>query len=127
MRPCACPAIQASQGALVDDPTSALEGTLSQVEWAECIRRDVAAEFDRVAAAFRSVADKQAQETRDDTETVIAILEEKRAEVLGVQRAGYFIKFWQEITDQVRQMISHDPRYQEIKARREARRQRCER
>ena len=29
--------------------------------------------------------------------------------------AGYFIKDWQELTDQVRQMIFKDPRYQTIK------------
>jgi hypothetical protein len=30
-------------------------------------------------------------------------------------QAGYFIRDWQEISDQVRQMIFQDPRYQAIK------------
>ena len=34
------------------------------------------------------------------------------------ERAGYFIHDWQEIGDQVRQMIFADPRYQAIKGRR---------
>jgi hypothetical protein len=87
------------------------------VEWAERIKLKVNDEFDRVAASFRSVANKQADGKRADTLAVIAILEDKRAEVLSNRRAGYFIHDWQEITDQVRQMIFHDPRYQEIRKR----------
>ena len=52
---------------------------------------------------------------------VIAILEEKRAEVMSREQAGYFIHDWQEISDQVRQMILHDDRYQAIKSNRAAR------
>jgi hypothetical protein len=57
-----------------------------------------------------------------DTEAVIAILEDKRAEVMSREQAGYFIHDWQEISDQVRQMIFHDARYQAITANRVARR-----
>ena len=32
------------------------------------------------------------------------------------EQAGYFIHDWQEISDQVRQMIFQDPRYQAIKS-----------
>ena len=91
-------------------------GTASQLEWAERIRRQVNAEFDRVAAAFRSVARKQAAARRADTEAVIAILEDKRMDVISKQQAGYFIRDWQEIGDQVRQMIFRDARYQLIKS-----------
>jgi hypothetical protein len=38
------------------------------------------------------------------------------------QRAGYFIREWQELSDQVRQMIAKDPRYQAIKDQRASRR-----
>src|SRR4051812_35394751 len=54
-------------------------GTTNQVEWAKIIKRRVAVEFDRVAAAFRAN-----------------------------DQAGYFIRDWQDIGDQVRQMILHD-------------------
>lgn len=100
-----------------------LSGTASQVEWAERIRGQVNAEFDRVAASFRAVACKQPDDKRADTGDVIAILEEKRAEVMSRNDAGYFIHDWQEISDQVRLMIFHDPRYQAIKSNRQARRQ----
>jgi hypothetical protein len=50
-----------------------------------------------------------------DTEVIIAVLEDKRAEVMSSEEAGYFVHDWQEISDQVRQMIFHDPRYQAIK------------
>jgi hypothetical protein len=49
----------------------------------------------------------------------IAILEEKRAEVMANDRAGYFIRDWQELGDQVRRMIGQDARYQAIKAARQ--------
>jgi len=93
-----------------------MSGTPNQVEWAERIRRQVDAEFDRVALAFRSVAAKQSSARRTGTEAILAILEDQRATVMSRQEAGYFIHDWQEIGDQVRQMIFHDPRYHQIKA-----------
>ncbi len=59
-----------------------MTGTASQVEWAERIKLQVNDEFDRVAAAFQAVADKQDDRQRTDTEAIIAILEDKRAEVM---------------------------------------------
>jgi hypothetical protein len=41
-----------------------MSGTAAQVEWAERIKRQVNAEFDRVAASFRSVAGKQDDDKR---------------------------------------------------------------
>jgi hypothetical protein len=103
-------------------PASAgtLSGTASQVEWAERIKRQVDAEFDRVAASLRSVTGKQDDGKRASTERIIAILEDKRAEVMSRNQAGYFIHDWQEISDQVRKMISLDARYQAIKNNRAA-------
>ena len=62
-------------------------------------------EFDRVAKSFRSIAHRQDARKRSDTEAILAILEDKRAEVMSGDQAGYFIRDWQEISDQVRQMI----------------------
>lgn len=95
-----------------------LTGSEAQVEWAERIRLKVNDEFDRVARAFQTVAAGQSAEERADTELVIGILEEKRREVLDREQAGYFIKQWQEMGDQVRLLIFRDPRYEEIKRRR---------
>ena len=78
-------------------------------------QRHVSAEFDRVAASFRSIAAKQHDSKRAETEIIIAILEDKRTEVMSRQEAGYFIHDWQEINDQMRQMIFHDVHYQAIK------------
>ena len=89
----------------LDAGAISLRGTVNQVEWAGRIKRQVNDEFDRVARSFRSVADKQSDAARADTEAIIAILEEKRAEVMRRGEAGYFIHDWQEIGDQVRQMI----------------------
>jgi len=94
-----------------------MTGTASQIDWAEQIKPRVDAEFDRVAKAFMAVARKQGEQARIDTEAVIGILEEKRAEVMANDQAGYFIRNWQELRDQVRQMIGQDSRYQAIKTR----------
>lgn len=101
---------------------TSMSGTASQVEWAQRIKRRVNDEFDRVAAAFRLIADGQNEHQRTDTEAIIAILEDKRAEVMSREQAGYFIHDWQEISDQVRRMIFRDARYQAIKNKRPGRR-----
>lgn len=95
-------------------------GTANQVDLAEQIKTRVSAEFDRVAKALESAADKQADQKRKETLSMIAILEEKWAEVMAKDRAGYFIHEWQDLRDQVRQLIIQDPRYQAIKAKRVA-------
>ena len=99
-----------------DDQQAALmSGTTNQVEWAQNIKRHVSAEFDRVAALLRKVATSQEGEMRKQTDEVIEILEEKRNTVMAREEAAYFIHDWQEITDQVRNMLIEDPRYQIIK------------
>jgi hypothetical protein len=98
-------------------------GTPSQIEWAEQIKPRVGAEFDRVAEALAKVAKHQHAGARADTLAVIEILNEKRAEVMANHFAGYFIRDWQELTDQVRQMIRKDPRYQAIRSARPQRNQ----
>jgi hypothetical protein len=100
-----------------------MTGSVSQIEWAEAIKQNADAEFDRVADAFRKVALTQVEPERAETRSVIAVLEEKRAEVMARQDAGYFMSTWRELTDQVRQMIAHDARFAAIQANRLARRQ----
>ena len=105
-------------------PSPGMKGTAAQVEWAERIKRTVGAEFDRVAAAFQSVAIKQDAANRADTEAILAVLAEKRAEVMSIDSAGSFIRNWQDIGDQVRTLISSDPRFEAVKWNRATRRQR---
>lgn len=95
---------------------TSLRGTHDQVEWALRIKHRINLEFDRVAAAFRVVADRQKGQRRQETVTIIGILEEKRLEVMRNEEAGYFIRGWQEIGDQVRQSVLGDARYQAIKS-----------
>ena len=98
-----------------------MTGTVNQVDWAEQIKARVSAEFDRVANALESAASKQAEPDRMNTQAMLGILEEKRAEVMAKDQAGYFIHDWQELRDQVRQMIVQDSRYQALKTKRAAR------
>jgi hypothetical protein len=93
-----------------------MTGTPAQVEWAGRIKSQVDSEFARVAASFQSVAAKQSESQRAHTAAIIGILEKHRAAVMGRDDAGYFIREWQEIDDQVRQLLAGDPQYQEIKA-----------
>jgi hypothetical protein len=95
-----------------------MTGTPNQVEWAERIKLQVNADFDRIAAAFQSVAGRQDEGKRADTEAILEIFEDKRAEVMSREQAGYFMHEWQETGDRVRQLIYRDPRYQAIKSKR---------
>jgi hypothetical protein len=99
----------------------ALRGTPSQVEWAEQIRPRVVQEFDRVAKVFHAQMAIQTGEKQSETRTILEILEEKRAETLSIRFAGYYIRVWQELSDQVRQMIAKDPRYQAVRDQRATR------
>jgi hypothetical protein len=102
-------------------PQGSWIGTPSQIEWAERIKLLVSAEFNRVSEALAAVARRQSTQDRMDTLASIAILEEKREEVLTRNEAGYFIKNWQELTDQVQRLVRDDPRFAVIAQGRAAR------
>ena len=102
-------------------------GTPNQIELAEQIKLSVNAEFDRVANAFHGVSQLQAGQDRIDTWAIIVILEEKRKEVMAIDQAGYFIRTWRELNDQVRQMIRQDARYGAIQANRTTYHDNCSR
>ena len=101
-------------------PVVTLTGTPSQIEWAELIRPRVEADFQRVAAAFASVAARQSDPERAATLALIAIVEEKRFEVMANSAAGYFIREWQEMGGQVRKLLAADPRFQSMQTTRAA-------
>ena len=117
--PAGSPAPARAEAPVLVEPV--LVGTEAQIEWAARIRDQVNADFDRVAASFRVVAGRQIRAKRAETESILAILEDKRAAVMASTSAGYFIHEWQETGDRVRKLIFRDPRYQAIKAGRAAR------
>jgi hypothetical protein len=94
-----------------------LVGTENQIAWAEQIRANVSLEFDRVAAALGLAAAGPTNRHPSQARLAIAILEEKRGAVMARTDAGYFIKDWQEIRDQVRFLITSDVRYKAAKDR----------
>jgi hypothetical protein len=67
------------------------------------------------------VARRQTAQGRAETGIVLTILEEKRAETMANERAGYFIRDWQELDGRVRHLIAKDSRYQAIQIDRAAR------
>jgi hypothetical protein len=99
-----------------------LIGTANQIELAEQLKARVGAEFDRVANALETTARRQDEANQIVTRAVIAILAEQRAQVMANDRAGYFIREWQDLDGRVRQMLANDSRYQVIKASINARR-----
>lgn len=98
-----------------------MTSTPSQIEWAERIKIQVGQEFDRVADALSVAALTQTDPDRQETASLVDLVAEKRAETLANEEAGYYIRVWQELDSQVRQMIAQDPRYQAILARRAGR------
>ena len=91
-----------------------MTGTEAQIEWAERIRAKVGEEFDRVAAALSTAL---ATPSRKPTlSALLAVLEDNRAKVMSNNRAGYFIKEWQEPGDGVRVLLLQDRRYAAIRA-----------
>lgn len=92
-----------------------LVGTENQVAWAEQIRANVDAEFDRVAKALESVAARQTSLNQARTRLAIAILEDHHGAVMARRDAGYFIKDWQDIRDKVRLLVTADARYKTAK------------
>jgi len=95
----------------------AVTGTVNQIGWADQIKIQVDAEFGRVRAALEAAASKQSGQDKTDTLAIIAILEDKRAEVMTNEQAGYFIHDWQELRGQVRELIVGDSRYKAIRFR----------
>ena len=97
-----------------------LSGSESQIAWAGEIRVAVNLEFDRVSYALEARSVGQSQQHQKDTLVMLQILEENRAEVMAHDRAGYFIKEWQERGDQVRLRIVVDSRCKAISDRKRA-------
>lgn len=105
----------------LQEPTSLTTGSESQNEWAERIKKNLAAEFNRMVKAFETVSNQQDDAGKADTQAIIAIVEELRSTVLSNKDAGYYIRVWQDIQDQLRHMVLRDPRYQAIRANRSIR------
>ena len=70
---------------------------------------------------MKSVAATQVLGSNRSSLKLVAILEEKRHNVMANDRAGYFIHDWQELTDQVREIIVKDTRFGRITASQTAR------
>ncbi len=98
-----------------------MTGSEAQVEWAERIKGQVRAEFDRVENALLGVCSRQAPADQDDTRAIVAILRRYRDEVLGNPSAGYFIHHWQEAGEQIRRTFAENPEYRVIRASRNER------
>ncbi|MEP6537278.1 MAG: hypothetical protein ABJF23_18230, partial [Bryobacteraceae bacterium] len=88
-----------------------MTGTPNQIDLGQRIKASVALEFNRVANALQNVALRQSGQKLLDNVTAIQILEELRTTVMARQEAGYFIREWQDLSGQIREMIARDPRH----------------
>jgi len=73
---------------------------------------------DPVAKALQASLGMSAAQDRMDTHAVVVVFEKKCTEVRTKDQAGYFIRVWRELRDQVRKIIGKDSRYKAIKAKR---------
>jgi hypothetical protein len=78
-----------------------MTGTPNQIFWPELIKVQIDQEFDRVSNALST----------HNRPNILALLEEKRGEVMANDRARYFIMAWGELNGQVTFMITADPRF----------------
>jgi hypothetical protein len=92
-------------------------GSVDQVKQAERIKVRVNAEFDRIATALGTSAAKKTGQDQTDMQAVIAILEEKRSEIMGKGQADYFIHNWRGELSRIRELIAQDTRYRAINTR----------
>jgi hypothetical protein len=97
--------IGVSNGGRTDSP---LTGHTSQVTWANQIRTQIHLSFDRVATSVETTA-------------LLAVVEEHRAKVTGVQDAQYYLDNWQDPVDRVQRLIHNDERWKNIVESRAAR------
>ncbi|MEO8125745.1 MAG: hypothetical protein ABI822_01565 [Bryobacteraceae bacterium] len=92
-----------------------MTGTPNQIDLGQRIKASVALEFNRVANALQNVALRQSGQKLLDNVTAIQILEELRTTVMARQEAGYFIREWQDLSGQIREMIARDPRHKAMR------------
>ena len=99
----------------------ALTGPASQVTWATQIRNQVSLSFDRIVTSAEAGTNRYKGLDPAETSAVLAIVEEHRAKVLGVQEAQYFLDNWQDPVDRVQRLIHSDERWKAIVESRAAR------
>src|SRR6185503_9840777 len=71
------------EGGSMDWESHGLSGATHEIEWALRIRAQVNEEFNRVVRVLERTAIKRSGQQRADTYVMIAIVEEKRAEVMS--------------------------------------------
>jgi hypothetical protein len=104
-----------NEGGSAIGPTERRVISTVQIAWADQIKVQVGREFDRVRRVLESLAPTRSPQGRTQLAAIIRILEDKRAEVMANENAGYFIHDWQDLDDHVRQLIVGDPRYEAVK------------
>lgn len=103
--------ITAAAVAVAPLPLPALTGDSSQVAWAFQIRKQVGQSFDRIAAAVAAGTNRYKSLTPEETSSLLAVVEEHRASVLGMCDARYFMDQWQDPIDRAQRLIHADARW----------------
>jgi hypothetical protein len=93
---------------------SALNGLTSQITWANQIRTQINLSFDRLVASVEAGINRYKGLAPEEVTALLAMVEEHRAKVLGVQDAQYFLDNWQDPVDRVQRLIHTDERWKNI-------------
>jgi hypothetical protein len=93
---------------------SALTGLASQVTWANQIRTQINLSFDRLVTSVETGVNRYKGLEPGEISAVLAMVEEHRTKVLGVQDAQYFLDNWQDPVDRVQRLIHGDERWKNI-------------
>jgi hypothetical protein len=91
-----------------------LNGLPSQVIWANQIREQISASFERLVMAVASGVNRYKGLEPEETSALLDIVEEHRLRVLSVPDAQYFLDHWQDPVDRVQRLIHNDERWKSI-------------
>lgn len=91
-----------------------LNGLASQVIWANQIREQISAGFERLVISIASGVNRYKGLEAAETTTLLDVVEEHRLRVLSVTDAQYFLDHWQDPVDRVQRLVHGDERWKAI-------------
>jgi hypothetical protein len=92
----------------------ALNGLASEILWADRIRIQIGASFDRLAASIEAGTNRYRGLEPAEVSTLLGVLEEHRGKVLSHPDAQHFLDRWQDPVDRVQRLIHSDDRWKSI-------------
>lgn len=92
----------------------ALIGHTSQIAWANQIRSQISASFDRLVIAIESGNNRYRGLDAAEITALLEMVETHRAAILSIPDAQHFLDHWQDPVDRVQRLIHGDERWKGI-------------